>query len=255
MQATSNFTHPLSDSQTKYQAFLSQLNNGTLNTHFDSERLPRVEADCITFYLKPGTPPTVTGHLAGKRLADKVAEAICAAWGNAPRQVAYEVGSPDSKLRGQPNDLRDGDIDDYQGVYHTLEEEIIQPERREYNQATQYYRKKWRPLLGPTLSELVRELRQRCHYNTGRNKFDTTYKSLAADLGVSEPTIKRALQRDKIGDFKNEYLHYFIADIQTIRETNGKGEIRTKGTRFLIYLNDTLTPDDRAKPPKDQIDT
>lgn len=146
-----------------------------------------------------------------------------------------------------PNDNHENDPDDYQGVYHNSEDAIIQPKNLEYNQATQYYRRKWRPLLGPTLSELIRELRQRCHYKSKRDKFQTTYKSLASTLGVSEATIKRSLARDKNGQFKNEYLRYFIADIQVIRESNGRGAIRTKGTRFLIYLTDTLTPEDRKK--------
>jgi len=146
------------------------------------------------------------------------------------------------------------DEDDYLGVYHNPENAIIQPEKREYA-ATQYYRKKWRPLLGPTLSELVRELRQRCHFKSRRNKFETTYKSLADGLGVSVPTIKRALKRDSEGNFENKYLHYFIADIQVIKVSNGQSNIRTTGTRFLIYLDDTLIPEDKQDLRRDQFDT
>ena len=91
------------------------------------------------------------------------------------------------------------------GAYHDQRNAIIQPDKLEIH--TQYFRRRWRPLLGPTLSELIRELRQRCHYRSRRNVFKTTYKNLAQSLGVSEKTIKRALQRDEQGQFKNVHLN------------------------------------------------
>ncbi len=102
-------------------------------------------------------------------------------------------------------------------------------------------------MLGPTLSELIREIRQRCHYKSGRNSCKTTHKELAAVLGVSRDTIKRALGRDKEGAFKNEYLGYFIKAIETLRRQDDKGKIRNLGTRFVIYLDEPLTPKDEAK--------
>ena len=94
---------------------------------------------------------------------------------------------------------------------------------------------------------MIRELRQRCHYKTGRNSFKTTYKTLAHSLGVSEPTIKRALARDDAGVFKNEYLGYFIKSVETLRKSDGRGGIRNLGSRFVIYLDEPLTPADEAK--------
>lgn len=130
------------------------------------------------------------------------------------------------------------------GVYHNKGLAIIQPGKVEVH--TQYFRKKWRPLLGPLLSELVRELRQRCHFKTRRNSFKTTYESLARALGVSERTIQRALQRNEDGLFKNEYLNYFIKEIQVIQRRDEAGQIRNVGTRFVIYLDEPLTQADQA---------
>lgn len=254
-----NSSQSIPNPQTQYQIFLGRLNNGPKGQAqwFEPERPPILESNRITFYLIATTPPGVIGHLQG-HLVPLILKAARhpEAWGQAaPGDVAYVVSeaaaSKEMEIHwpqeeDEPDDY-DNDPDEYQGVYHNPEDAIIQPAQKEYNQATQYYRKKWRPLLGPTLSELIRELRQRCHYKSKRDKFLTTYKSLAAALGVSERTVKRALARDKEGRFANEHLNYFIADIQVIRESKGKGEIRTKGTRFLIYLTDTLTPDDRTK--------
>lgn len=133
------------------------------------------------------------------------------------------------------------------GAYHAAHNAIIQPDHKEYNQATQYYRTKWRPLLGPLLSELVRELRQRCNYHDGRNTFGVTYKALAQTLGVSERTIYRSLERDQNGDFKNAYLKYFIAETQTVKTRSANGHYRNLKTAFVVYLDDALTPEDQAK--------
>ncbi len=136
----------------------------------------------------------------------------------------------------------------YVGEYRDPKNAIIQPNKVEVH--TQYFRKHWRPLLGPVLSELVRELRQQCYYgnneNSQRPTTDTTHQDLAKALGVSRNTIRRALKRDKNGDFSNEYLHYFIKNIETVR-TRKNDQIRTVGTRFTIWMDDDLIPSDKAK--------
>jgi len=146
--------------------------------------------------------------------------------------------------------LPDAESDDdsereFVGAYHNAENAIIQPDRKEWA-ATRYFREKWRPLLGPLLSELVRELRQLCHHKSQRNTTKTTYKTLADALGVSEPTIKRALKRNKDGSFQNELLGHFIADMRIIKYSSGRDKIRNEGTQFIVYLDEPLTPDDQA---------
>ena len=102
-------------------------------------------------------------------------------------------------------------------------------------------------MLGPLLSELVRELRQRCYFKSGRNTVKVTHQELARSLGVSRRTVLRALERDAAGRFKNQYLNYFIKDIEVLRKSNGKGAIRNLGTRFVIFLDEPLTPEDEAE--------
>ena len=139
--------------------------------------------------------------------------------------------------------------DDFVGVYRDKRNEIIRPDFVEVH--TQYFRRYWRPKLGPLLSELVRELRQRCYYGRGqdpkrRPTVNATYKELAAALGVSDRTIKRALQRDDAGNFANDNLHYFIKDMQPIHVYTD-GRILTVGTRFTIWLDEELTPEDLTR--------
>lgn len=167
------------------------------------------------------------------------------------RQVAVSFVLKEDNYISALTDLDDeSDADDADteviGVYHNAQNALIQPGKTEWP-ASQYFRKKWRPLLGPLLSELIRELRQRCHFKTQRNSFKTTYKSLAEALGVSERTIIRALGKDAQNNFKNAYFHHFIADIDTIRHQGTDGKIRNEGTRFTIYLDDPLTPNDQLK--------
>lgn len=220
----------------KYQGFLSKLYQ--LKDNFAPDIPPRIDGQDITFFFVPGVNniPLVLNKI------ESLARDI---WG-----IEGEIKGEHLTRGPEPRQVVDSggdDPDDYQGIYHNPEDAILEPKKLEYNQATRYYRKNWRPLLGPTLSELVRELRQRCHYKSKRDGFNTTYENLAATLGVSVSTIKRCLKRDKNGRFENEYLHHFIADIRVIKKSSGKGKIWTKGTRFLIYLSDTLTPEDKAK--------
>lgn len=163
-----------------------------------------------------------------------------------PLSIEFEALTPlyanVDELLGEYEDDEGSDAE-FEGVYHDERNTIIQPKQVEVH--SQYFRKKWRPLLGPLLSELVRELRQRCHRKSRRNNFKTTYKTLALALGVSERTISRALERDDQGVFKNDCLNYFIKDIEVLKSSNGKGSIRTDGTRFVIYLDEPLTPQDQ----------
>jgi chromosomal replication initiation ATPase DnaA len=145
------------------------------------------------------------------------------------------------------------------GTYHSEYNEIVQPDQVEV--FSQYYRRKWRPLLGPLLSELVRELRQRCYHGKGddkrqRDQCQTTHNDLARALGVSRNTLLRALGRDKSGKFKNELLHYFVKDVETVRKFDKRRQKWVNaGTRFVVYLDEPLTPDDEAKLSKSQNGT
>jgi hypothetical protein len=160
-----------------------------------------------------------------------------------PREVA--IYEPLDDLPDAQRDEPDEPDAEFEGVYYDQRNAIIQPDKVEVH--SQYFRRKWRPLLGPLLSELIRELRQRCHFKAGRNTTKITHKELARALGVSERTVYRVLDRDETGNFKNEYLNYFIKDIQVLKKSDGRGKIRNLGTRFIIYLDEPLTPEDEAK--------
>jgi hypothetical protein len=116
---------------------------------------------------------------------------------------------------------------------------------------TQYFRKKWRPLLGPLLSELIRELRQRC-YNKQKNddqevRIEVTQDELAQTLGVSRSTIARMLTRDKQGNFKNHYLSYFIKEMTVLQNRQIDGRVKATTTRFVILVDEPLTPADETR--------
>lgn len=163
-----------------------------------------------------------------------------------PVKVTFKVFDTSLPTANEPEDYKEEE-DGVQGdgVYLEKRNAIIQPGKIE--QHTQYFRRQWRPLLGPLLSELIRELRQRCYYKNGRSDFKTSFKSLGLALKVSEVTIKRALARNKDGEFKNEYLGYFIKDMETVRYRRPDGTLRNVGTRFTIYLDEPLVPADEGK--------
>ena len=127
---------------------------------------------------------------------------------------------------------------------------IINPHRVEV--FTQYFRKKWRPLLTPLLSELIRELRQCCYSKYRRNDgpevaIEVTQEELGQALGVSRSTITRALARDKKGNFKNQYLSYFIKEMTIMQNRRMNGRVKKTQTRFVIVVEEPLTPEDEAK--------
>lgn len=192
-------------------------------------------------------PPDANVEMIRARLCRIVEETVHSIYGELDIEL-QKIAVQDIVL---PVDVYPDDDEDesppdaeFSGIYHDKRNAIIQPDKLEIH--TQYFRNHWRRLLGPMLSELVRELRQRCHYKTGRNTFKTTYKSLANTLGVSEPTVKRALKRDKDGNFTNEYLGSFIASMDTDYQRKD-GKVRATGTRFAIYLDEPLTPQHQAE--------
>ena len=130
------------------------------------------------------------------------------------------------------------------GDYISDYAKIVKPEKVEVN--TQYFRRVWRPLLGPVLSELIRELRQRCYYGRGedrerRNTAVCTQTELATAIGVSRATIKRVLKRDENGNFENKHLNKFILDIaiQTRLDHKTKGVVND-ATVFTVALDEPI---------------
>jgi hypothetical protein len=192
----------------------------------------------------------VTSHQVRERIEGRLNGLVIRTFTNVvgkPVEIIFKVIAADVPA----DQIEEWDEDNVQidGVYLDKRNAIIQPDKIE--QHTQYFRCQWRPLLGPLFSELIRELRQRCHYKSGRSNFKTNFKSLAVALKVSEITIKRALAREKDGEFKNEYLEYFIKSIETVRYRRPDGTLRNVGSKFTIYLDEPLTPADEKKLAKE----
>lgn len=80
------------NSQTEYQTFLRRLNQGQAKW-FEPDRLPILESNRITFYLKASTPLGPATHLRKERMAPILAAAIKYAWGeDAPGEATFVVG-------------------------------------------------------------------------------------------------------------------------------------------------------------------
>jgi len=175
------------------------------------------------------------------RWLDKVSSAVSQAAGQDVKIVfdSKPYYLPEVGAEAEPVQNPDMDVI---GAYLDKRNTIIQPEK--VMVFTQYFRKEWWKLLKPVESLLVMELRQRCYSPTGRNSCQATYADLAECINVSRDTILRLLKRDKDGQFKSEYLGQFIKSIETIQRSNGKGEIRNIGSKFVIVLDDPLTPKD-----------
>lgn len=112
---------------------------------------------------------------------------------------------------------------------------------------TQYFRKLWGPILGPKLTLLILDLRQRCYRNkkTGeeRDNCQATYAELAATAGISESTARRALKPSPIVD-------EFILQRTTIRDFDPKkNKVINKGTHWIIRLDEPIYDPDKHSPP------
>jgi hypothetical protein len=227
-----------------------QMTRATFNAWFKGSRLVSVQKslleDADTYTVEVASAQAV--DWLEHRLKETIASALQVVVSR-PAQLEFIAREQKAFTPLDQPEIEEAEPDradaEFEGVYRNQELAIIQPDR--VMVFPQYFRKKWWPLLGPTLACLVMELRQRCHFKSGRNNFKTTYKSLAKAIGVSERTIHRVLERDEAGNFENEYLGYFIKDIEVLKESDGKGSIRNLGTRFVIYLDEPLTPEDQAR--------
>lgn len=136
-----------------------------------------------------------------------------------------------------------------QGDYTTTYTSIVKPDK--VMVSTQYFRREWWPRLGPTLSLLIMELRQRCYWNknTGekRSTCVASLNELAIATGVSISTVQRALRHPDANRFILEVrpqYHYDKALAAKVRAPS----------MWRIRLDEPLTDEDQAASPTGQND-
>ncbi len=124
--------------------------------------------------------------------------------------------------------------------YHDLRNQIVHPSNLHVE--TRYFFRKWKPLLGPVLTLLIMELRDRCYYNprTGerRDYCWPSQEELARAIGVSVRTVIRALQDPLARKFVRVQHRYRYDPVL------GK-KVRTSSA-YVVAMDDPLLPDDEA---------
>lgn len=136
------------------------------------------------------------------------------------------------------------------GTYQHLYTQIVKPD--ELFWGTEYFRKKWVPLLGPTLAWVIVDLRRRCYWNkkTGekRDHFTCDLAEIARSIGVDEGTVHRALSLECIPqcpEFANPKHvmadHFIKVRKREVHERDGK--LICLGTTFVIYMDEPYAPD------------
>ncbi|HEX9925725.1 MAG TPA: hypothetical protein VGD99_23925, partial [Anaerolineae bacterium] len=129
-----------------------------------------------------------------------------------------------------------------QEAYANVYNEIVKPDR--VFVATQYFRKKWVPLLGTSLAWVIISLRQHCYWNkeTGekRDWCLISQEELASETGISVATLKRL--------FKHEYADKFILKVTHRYRYDRKmrKQVRKK-SMYRIRMDDPLTPEDEVR--------
>ena len=126
-----------------------------------------------------------------------------------------------------------------QEAYANLYNEIVKPDR--VFVATQYFRKKWMPLLGPALAWVIIALRQHCYWSkeTGekRDWCLISQEELATEAGISVATLKRLLKQEHANKFIIEVSHRYRYD------PHKRKQVRKK-SRYRLRMDDPLTPED-----------
>jgi hypothetical protein len=127
-------------------------------------------------------------------------------------------------------------------AYANAYNELTKPDR--VFVASQYFRKRWVPLLGPTLAWIIIALRQHCYTNkvTGerRDWCLLTQEELAAEVGISIATLKRTLAHEYAGKFILQVANRYRYD-QELRK-----QVREE-SRYRIRMDDPLLPEDELR--------
>jgi len=137
---------------------------------------------------------------------------------------------------------RDDHIMALQEAYANAYNELVKPDK--VFVATQYFRLRWVPLLGPALSWVIIALRQHCYWNksTGekRDWCLVSQEELADEIDISVSTLKRLLRQEHADKFILDITHRYRYD------PNLRKRVRNK-SMYRIRMDDPLVPEDEAR--------
>ena len=129
-----------------------------------------------------------------------------------------------------------------QEAYANVYNEIVKPDK--VFVATQYFRKRWVPLLGPALGWVIIALRQHCYWNkdTGemRNWCLITQQALADEVGISVSTLKRLLRHEHAGRFITDVTHRYRYDASLQKQVR-------RPSMYRVRMDDPLVPEDQER--------
>lgn len=138
--------------------------------------------------------------------------------------------------------ISDDQVMALQEAYANIYNQIVKPDK--VFVATQYFRTRWVPLLGPSLAWLIIALRQHCYWNrqTGekRDWCLVTQEELAQEIGVSVSTVKRLLE--------HEHANKFIIEVN--KRYRYDSDLRKRVRRKSLYrirMDDPLVPEDEQR--------
>lgn len=142
------------------------------------------------------------------------------------------------------------------GSYLEARNDLVQPHKHVL--VTDYFRRRWLPLLGPSLGWTIIALRRRAYrnYKTGetRDGLRCTLSDLAREAGVKHwRTISRNLQKPcaeckRLHKRTHPVADHFVLEHSPVYQTSKRFSRHVRvGTRFRILLDDPLTPADEIK--------
>ncbi len=119
---------------------------------------------------------------------------------------------------------------------------ITQPDKMVF--LSQYFRRRWMPVLGPLGTAIVIYLRGACYHNRKsgetRDTIQISQREIALGCGSSVPTIKRELER-------NDALRRFVQISAEWERDGTSGRVRQLENHYKVAMDDPLTEADEAR--------
>lgn len=136
---------------------------------------------------------------------------------------------------------------DVRPEYQAVRNEVLQPDRSVT--ISRYFLENWAPRLGPTLTAIIIRLRTYVQDNETAQRMQVdgrkwqpvfpTQKHLAAEIGISERTLRRSLEHPA--------AELFIKQIRRTMKDDKTGEIRRLPDAYAVAMDDVPTVEDERK--------